>query len=112
MSASAVTFSDQLTVRFLPADEFNRLAAVYRLHNEPLPDADNAVILVLEHDSEIIASMAFHRVLMLGLVHVKPEWIDTEALDRLTKTAAQSFASGDHLFTVVTTNWARENAQR
>jgi hypothetical protein len=90
-------------VRFLPLEERWKLANDYG--SEPLPDA-RAVVLVVEKDSEIVAHMALHGTVTLGLTHVAPKWRSNGALavKMLAHAAEQMFSAGDSLFVPVADN--------
>jgi len=93
-------------VEALPVAEMHRLAAVYRLHNEPLPTKD-AVAFVVEKDGKIVASMTFHQIKMIGLTHSQ----DDEAMKLLQAAVSEFFSAGEHLFTVVENEWGRIEAE-
>lgn len=95
-----------VTIRFLEQHEISRLTSVYRLNGEPLPD-ENATVLVVERDGEIVASMAFHKVLVLGLTHEKVDG----AIGLLAKAANELFKPGDSVFTVASNEWGIKQAE-
>lgn len=93
------------TVRFLPLDERWKLATIYAERNSPLPD-ETAEVLILEYGGRIVASMAFHHILALGLTHVDPEWqtVGASGLKVLIGAAMESFKVGDTLFVPLAEN--------